>query len=80
MLAQPHPGIPGPWGRWVGEESEVAPAPPRRALDEPGEPSRPFGVDPVAGIARSEDLLDSAEVNPGAFPAYHAAGYPISDR
>ena len=83
MFAQPLPGDPGSRGRRVGEESEVpapalalAPATGRRTLDEPREPSLPFGVDPVAGIAGSEDLLDSADVNREGSRAYHGSELP----
>ena len=82
MFAQPLPGDPGSRGRRVGEESEVPKAltltrlPTGRALDEPREPSFPFGVDPVTGIAGSEDFLDSRDVNPGGCRAYHGNGLP----
>ncbi len=76
------PGCPCPLGRGIGEESEVpkahtfAPLPTGRALDEPREPSLPFGVDPVTGIAGPEDFLDSRDVNPGGCRAYHGNGLP----
>ena len=82
VLPQGFPGCPGPWGRGIGEESEVPKAltltrlPTGRALDEPREPTFPFGVDPVTGIAGSEDFLDSRDVNPGGCRAYHGNGLP----
>ena len=85
VLPKGFPGCPGPRGRGIGEESEVpkgltcARLPTGRALDEPREPSFPFGVDPVTGIARPKDFLDSRDVNPGRCRAYHGNELPDID-
>ena len=43
---------------------------------EPGEPHLPIRMGPETGVARSKDLLDTAEVNHGRCRAYHGNELP----